>query len=556
MIRQLQLKFGQLPGQEPLKLDTTPVTVFVGPNHSGKSKVLTELHQYCCSGQQNTTDLILDRLEFEPLEPEKVNEKIRHVQLEPNHNEALQPGHILVGKKGSRMQVNQTELASAIANANTRAHHFCSWFLSYNTLILDGKNRISLVQQQPCRDLQQPAHTSFQLLFRDDVKRAEVRRIIHDAFGSYLVIDPTNMGQLRLRLSDRAPASPIEERGWHDEAVSFHSKALLIDQASDGVKAFTGMITEIIAGDPSVLLIDEPEAFLHPSLAFKLGKEIATSSMGSEKRLFVSTHSPNFVMGCIQSGAPINIVRLTYRNGVATARLLPSADILKFMRNPLLRSTNVLNALFYEHVVVTESDADRAFYQEINERMLTSDQGIGIPNCLFMNAQNKQTVQTIIGPLRKIGIPAAGIVDIDILKEGGTVWSSFLDGGGFPEIDKHAMANTRSEVKKLFDGIGRNMKQDGGIDLLVGPERESASNLFDQLDRYGLFVVRRGELESWLQSLGATGHGPQWLISIFEKMGDTPDTPGYLKAGTDDVWAFLAQVGKWLQDPMRKGIPT
>jgi hypothetical protein len=51
------------------------------------------------------------------------------------------------------------------------------------------------------------------------------------------------------------------------------------------------------------------------------------------------------------------------------------------------------------------------------------------PNCLFLHAQNKQTVKTIIKPLRKLGIPVAGIVDIDILKEGGVVWSGFLDSG-------------------------------------------------------------------------------------------------------------------------------
>ena len=37
-------------------------------------------------------------------------------------------------------------------------------------------------------------------------------------------------------------------------------------------------------------------------------------------------------MGCIQSGAPINIVRLTYRDSVATARLLTSQELLPLMR--------------------------------------------------------------------------------------------------------------------------------------------------------------------------------------------------------------------------------
>ena len=255
---------------------------------------------------------------------------------------------------------------------DTQAHRFCQWYLTYNTLILDGKSRISLIEDQNAGDLQQPPETSFQTLFRDNHKRAEVRRIVHDAFNAYLVIDPTRLGILRLRLSQEAPASELQERGIHQDSLQFHGEALPIQEASDGVKAFAGMITEIIAGDPAVLLIDEPEAFLHPALSFSLEKEISLASSGSEKRLFVSTHSPSFVMGCIQSGTPINIVRLTYRDNVATARILASQELLTLMRNPLLRSTRVLDGLFYEFVVVTEADADRAFYQEVNEPDLPS----------------------------------------------------------------------------------------------------------------------------------------------------------------------------------------
>jgi AAA domain, putative AbiEii toxin, Type IV TA system len=187
------------------------------------------------------------------------------------------------------------------------------------------------------------------------------------------------------------------------------------------------MIIEILAGNPDILLIDEPEAFLHPSLAFSLGRDVAQISQVSGKHLFVSTHSAQFVMGCIQSGVPVNIVRLTYRNNAATARLLPNDELLALMRNPLLRSTGVIAGLFYEFVVVTEADADRAFYQEINERLLRENPPRGIANCLFLNAQNKQTVQTILKPLRKLGIPAAGIIDVDVLKEGGGVWTSLLE---------------------------------------------------------------------------------------------------------------------------------
>jgi ABC-type branched-subunit amino acid transport system ATPase component len=553
MIRTLHLKFGHAPGMAPEPIELTPVTVFVGPNNSGKSKVLSEIHQFCSSGQVNAANVILGSLEIDGFDPEVAKARVEAVTLQPGFNELVQPEHVIVGKRGHRMQVPSGQLLTALVNPAAQLQQFCQWYLQYNTLILDGQNRIGLTQSQNAGDLQNAPHTSFQSLFQDDDKRAEVRRIVHDAFGSHLVVDPTNLGQLRLRLSLRSPVSSAEERGWDAAAVDFHSKALPIEQASDGVKAFTGMITEIIAGDPSVMLIDEPEAFLHPALSFKLGLEIAKVSMGSDKRLFVSTHSASFVMGCIQSGAPVNIIRLTYRNDVATARVLPNTDILRLMRNPLLRSTGVISGLFYEFVVVTESDSDRAFYQEVNERLLPDR---GIPNCLFLNAQNKQTVRMIIKPLRELGIPAAGVVDIDVLKEGGAVWSDFLGCAFVPEIDKTALAGTRASVKERLEATQKDMKRDGGLALLSGADLEAANNLMDRLGEYGLFVVRNGELESWLPGLGANGHGPAWLISAFEQMGEDPEGAEYLHPTDGDVWGFVAGVATWLNDPNRKGIPA
>ncbi len=556
MIKTIKLKFGRGFSSVSEEIATTPVTVFVGPNNSGKSKALAEINYYCSTGQRNTTDVILDSIEFDTFTTEIAEEKIRKVTLQPNPNEGLLPDHIIVGKRGVRNQVNRQNLLSAFQITNSQPRQFCQWYLASNTLILDGKSRMNLIGHQSAGDLQQPPHSSFQVLFRDDVKRKEVRRILHDAFGTYFVIDPTSLGQLRLRLSSDPPTTDMEERGIHDEAVKFHAQAFPVEQASDGVKAFTGIITEIIAGDPAIILIDEPEAFLHPSLSFKLGKEIAFSSLGSEKRLFVSTHSPNFVMGCIQSGAPVNIVRLTYRSEVATARILSNADILRLMRNPLLRSTGVLGGLFYEFVIVTESDADRAFYQEINERLLRHKPESGIPNCLFLNAQNKQTVQIIIKPLRELGIPAVGIVDVDILKDGGKDWTNFLKGGFVPELEHQSLGGLRNAVKQKIEETGQDMKRNGGVDILVGSDKEAANNLFDKLAEYGLFVVRKGELESWLPSLDAAGHGPNWLINIFGKMGEDPDSQDYLTPSDDDVWLFCEDIKRWFTNPNRKGIPS
>ncbi|WP_208449908.1 ATP-dependent nuclease [Burkholderia ambifaria] len=557
IITQIRLKFGRTPGSPGISVPTTPITVFVGPNNSGKSRILSELFQYCQSGLKNTGALIFDELTFSGFSEADIDLSIERVKQKPNQNESVPAGNVIVGNaRLGRSTLPLVDLTEHMRRPQSNHPAFCQWYLKLATLMLDGASRIQLVNNQHAGDLQEPPQTSFQLLFRDDTKRREVRRIVSEAFGSYFVLDPTNLGQLRVRLSERPPKNDLEERGLHADAVAFHAAAVDIAQSSDGVKAFTGILTEVMAGDPHVLLIDEPEAFLHPSLASKLGYELSKAALSTHKNIFVSTHSSSFVMGCIQSGAPVNIIRLTYRAGVATARVLPSDEILELMRHPLLRSTGILNGLFYEFVVVTESDTDRAFYQEVNERLLQLKPEWGIKNCLFINAQNKQTVQTILRPLRKLGIPSAGIVDIDVIKEGGTTWTNLLDGAAVPEISRQAMAATRAAIKKAMDASGKDMKRDGGLNILQGENREAADNLIKQLTDYGIFVVPGGELESWLKRLEIGGHGPGWLIKMFEKMGTNPDTKDYVRPEEDDVWEFMSILKCWLENPNRRGIPA
>ena len=99
------------------------------------------------------------------------------------------------------------------------------------------------------------------------------------------------------------------------------------------------------------------------------------------------------------------------------------------------------------------------------------------------------------------------------------------------------------------------MKRYGGIGLLHGQEREACENLFSQLREYGVLVVPGGELESWLHHLGASGQKSKWLVDTFEKMGDSPDQPNYLRPTNGDVWDFIGLAKGWLSDGARKGIP-
>ncbi|WP_163518369.1 ATP-dependent nuclease [Gelidibacter japonicus] len=559
MIEKIKLKSGSSQGQPNLEIELTPITVFVGPNNSGKSRILIEIEKFSrnTSGQPN--DLILQNLVFKSLTKNEIETELDKITQKPKFNETIDAGQIIIGKVSSqensavRVKVNKDEVVRVAQNPSKNVWY--SRYINLYTLRLDGTNRLNLLNEQNAGDLQSTPTNHLSHLFIDNDLRKELRRIIYEAFGKYYVIDPTNIGKLRVRLSDEEPKSEREEKGWENEAINFHKKALLIDEASDGVKAFSGILTTLLAGDPKITLIDEPEAFLHPALSNKLGKEIGKSLRNSHKRLLVATHSSSFLMGCIQSAAPLNIVRLTYKNGVPTSRILPKEKILHLMRHPLLRSTGVLNGLFYETVIVTEADSDRAFYQEINERLLSESDSRGISNCLFINAQNKQTVWEIVKPLRELGIPAVGIVDIDVLKEGGQVFTKLLDGAFIPQLNHQPYHNQRKSLYDALNATRQNWKINGGIDLLNGGDKEACSNFLNQLTDYGVFVIQKGELESWLKHLNASGHGSNWLIDIFSKMGDNPEDANYTKPNNGDVWDFIGEVKKWVENPNKKGIP-
>jgi hypothetical protein len=109
-------------------------------------------------------------------------------------------------------------------------------------------------------------------------------------------------------------------------------------------------------------------------------------------------------------------------------------------------------------------------------------------------------------------------------------------------------------VKVAFETSGRDMKCDGGISLLQGDNKALAEKFFSDLAEYGLFVVQTGEIESWLKTLGCTGHGPPWLTQVFGKMGSDPLAADYVKPTAGDVWDFIHSIQRWVTNPARKGI--
>lgn len=365
------------------------------------------------------------------------------------------------------------------------------------------------------------------------------------------------MRRLHPKLSKRPPENITEEQAYEEKSRRFHEDAYFLSEMGDGVKSSVGLVSAVMSMKQSILLIDEPEAFLHPSLSRRVGRTLAANARARETKLIVATHSPDFLMGCIQSAPDTRIIRLTHEDGIGTARSLEPTSLMELVNKPLLRSTNAFNAMFARGVVVCESDSDRAFYDEINQRL--TRQNLGLEDCFFLNGQNWQTIPEIVMPLRRLGIPAAAILDIDVIAqdEFKKIW---------PLIDMRsdklqALQEERVKLKSAMDAVGKSNYKKQGKKALAPNDTLLFDDFAKQLATYGVFIVPGGELESWLSHLGVpNGHAAKsnWLTRIFELIGADPNMSSYISADPDDledVWEFVHSISTWINDPHRLGIP-
>lgn len=557
-IQRLKFKTGSVPGAPQLDVQTPHVTVLVGPNNAGKSQTLRELEAWCQG--KNPEFLLLDEIELAlPDTADEVRSMLEIHRADPPPNQIAQPDHFWIarpivrqGEEALHQQVNENNLQAWFENIEL--HPLRQVFVRAFTLRLDGRTRFDLVEPKETGPLESHAQNHLWALFVNDEGREKVRQFTAEAFGKHFVIDPTGMKQFRVRLSDREPENKAEEQGLDATSRAFHKDAPLVSTLGDGLRTSVGLVSAVMSLPHRILLIDEPEAFLHPTLARRVGRVLSETAREREASLVVATHSAEFLMGCIQAAPELRLIRLTYTNNQPTARSIEPAEVVTLMNDPLLRSANALRALFHRGVIVTEADADRAFYEEVNYRLLQD--GRGIEDGLFMNAQNWQTIPRIVAPLRSLGIPAAAVFDFDVLMDQDFqhIWPLLHADQGVLQ----PLQTTRDSIRQLMEAQGRDACKAAGMKIFTGNDKQTVEQFLDRMTEFGIFFVPVGELECWLASLGVprTNNKPAWLTGMFTRLGSDPAVQDYVKPAQDDVWDFIQKIDGWIGNPNRLGIPN
>lgn len=333
-----------------------------------------------------------------------------------------------------------------------------------------------------------------------------------------------------------------------------------VESQGDGIRSFVGLILHALTIPYNLLLVDEPEAFLHPPQARLVGRFLATE-VPTSSQLFLATHSGEVIKGLMDAQSRrVRVIRICRDGCVNRIRELSSESIVKLWSDPLVRHSNVLDGLFHEHVVVCESEGDCRFFDAM-VAATPRPKALAPTDFHFVSASGKDRLHVIASALRAVGVPLAVVADFDVIAEQSKfqrlvescgltwtevsadwklVWSS-IDKRK-PDLDRDevrrellaildASRSSSSLPEKDSESIRRLLlrtsswqtAKNAGVSLIPsGDEANACQRLLDRCKAAGLFILACGELERFCKSIG--GHGPSWVNAVLQRdLANAPD---------------------------------
>ena len=549
------------------------INVFVGANNCGKTQLLKDMLGYITGTR--TPTIILNELEVPyPKTWDAIEQAYDMKIFESNQSKQLR--HIAPTLDSDPSGPSAPDIITTLSHwlvHDKRAFRAATGagLVTY----LNTDNRLKLAMSQPVQQnlYKRGAKNVLEALYTSGSSATEiVRECIRKILGIDIFLNPFNLGTLEFKVGDDFSFVSNNPQ----EAFKQLSGYPILDTQGDGLRSVLGMISAIVSTKKPVLLLDEPEAFLHPPQALQLG-EIISGLVEPSQQIFIATHSADFLRGLLSSTRDAVIIHLDRVENITEANVLDSATLNQIITDPLLSSSRVLEGMFYKGVVATEADADAVFYQRLFQKIGSADE------VHFVNAHNKQTLKKIIDPYKKLGINFAMIADADvirdkreftdilqvtsddrlkiqILEEREAIINYFQSQNKYemlcklrtktkelveqttiletadPDDIASALFDFRQSLKKLRDESDElsEFKKSGRAAL-----PDSLKNNFDTLWRccanIGLFIVTVGELESWLidYDLERSSNKSKWISKALNKLFEIEYDEN------KDIWKFI-----------------
>lgn len=522
------------------KFNSSPIIVVVGPNNCGKTRLLREMVNFL-KGDENFDFKILKAITSENGDFDSIVKGLG-INRSSAIDGSTESFHLDDGYFGTINLSGAKDYFETIRKdvgnlGPLETLHFRKQFGVACFAMIETEDRLIASKSAIVKD------DRTGLLDTIYMGGSELEKVVSDhtfdVFGLHIKLDFSDPGKLSIRVGDDFLSLPLDPR---DAYRNLREYPRLEDQG-DGFRSFTTSLCMLKVTNRPMILIDEPEAFLHPPQAAALGRIIGETAKGPGS-IVLATHSSDLLRGIMSARSDVTIVRLSRKASGTNGHILDTSEIKTIIETPLLNSTRVLDSLFYQGVVIMEGDSDRAFYEKIARTYFDGE-------VHYLHAHNKQTVYQLIKPYVNASVNFAAILDFDILRDREDlkkivtatsktqglnralglqkiiqdfvngqhaidIYRNFVSGvsdlivrdsqleniDSIKNMDLEAEKRTfdfKSATKKLIDESDK-----WAIVKRVGRNGLSASAqvAFDELDSIckaiGIFIVPCGSLESWL----------------------------------------------------------
>jgi predicted ATPase len=358
------------------------LTIVIGPNNAGKSRTLKDIAQKTTK-QQPLPGVVVRDVEWTT--PQNLDELRKAYGLEryqdSNNNwmfRALAPELFQERHVDASFWSDEQNSPYYLSNKGSFAEKFGIAMLGFITT----EYRLQLVKEAPSADHERQEINLLQTLYNSGSNlESDIQELVKRAFGKSIKLEFTVPQRLLLRVGDDFSMIPPDPRDARQPMQQYEK----LDDQGDGIRSFVGITTALLATKRNVLLIDEPEAFLHPPQAFRIGEFIAKQAT-NQRQIILATHSVDVLRGILSHTTDATILRIDRRDQTNYFNILDSNRLQDLVNDPLLSSARVLDGLFYSGVVVVEADSDGRFYQTASSKRRNNI------DLHFVNADNKQTV--------------------------------------------------------------------------------------------------------------------------------------------------------------------
>jgi hypothetical protein len=400
---------------------------------------------------------------------------------------------------------------------------------------------------------QHPVH----YLYMDEALELTFSADFRRAFGADLIVDHFAGAVVPLLVGERPPR-PVSGDRLSPEYRQALAGLPRLESQGDGMRSFVGTLLWARVSDFRVLLIDEPEAFLHPPQARLMGRVLSRTKR-PYTQVIAATHSGDFLRGALDAQVGnLRVIRVTRRGSVNVARELNPTVLRDLWSDPLIRYSNLLDALFHQQCVICESEGDCLFYAGVLQTIVDAAPDQPIPEVMFASVGGKARMAKAIRALVDLNIAVRAIADFDVLRDEqpikdiaeslGIAWSAIAANwkvvstaisGRKAQLDTR---DTKARIHATLDAVAADYIPEGALRDIRDITRKASSwseakaigepfippgeavQRYDQLKSAlgarGIFIVPVGELEGFDRSI--PGHSTKWLGAVMQKDLSTP----------------------------------